>query len=61
MSKLLSYEIERNPDKWKEKGELQQIKKPNRKRCSKSNKKILNNEISGNKAYVPARSQVRLT
>ena len=39
-SKLLIYEIDRNPNKLKEKVESQQIKNPNRKHCSKSNDKI---------------------
>ena len=40
-SKLSSYEIEWNSDKWKEKVEPQWIMEPNQKRCSKGNNKIL--------------------
>ena len=39
-SKLLSYEIKGNPNKWKEKVESQQIRKPSLKHCSKNNNKI---------------------
>ena len=39
-SKLLSYEIERNPNNLKEKVESQYIKKPSRKRSKSNNKKL---------------------
>ena len=40
MSKLLCYEIKRDPNRWKEKVESQQIKKLNRKHSCKSNNKM---------------------